>query len=460
MNKVKKSSNMKKLRFSLMLLALPLIATSCEECDEPFCTKKNHNHTKSLIEMYITSESLGLDNIYLHSPYLRTRHQLLYDYLLPSGEFGINYNLDRQTGVTFFGLYREELKYVVTKNEVYEAQIGMELLLPSDIPLELNKKYYFGNVEGVNTDDGVVVPDSQYQHYSNGIHLSFMGHNFKSTHGWMMFTRLDEVSRNEDGTLNILDMRFGFVANSDEHTIIVEDGRIEDNPGDTRNDRAKPSFVNGMIGARYQDIIYCNCNVRDADEFAYMAMPQSEYDYYNQTTAEEVFERGTIVDLAPYKESIDDNSDLIRLNYIIDGLTPNTEYMIFNAALNKATGIYLLRCYSDIKTQAPDGQEYEVFLWDPHTDVVTKNSATITMLLKYADTLNYYIYEGESYEGEKRMTPIEFDSVKSFIDVTYPTFEVKNLKPNTTYTITLEAKNCISTTEISTTFTTTAESNE
>ena len=451
---------MKKLIFSLMLLALPLIATSCEECNEPFCTKKNHNHTKSLIEMYITSESLGLDNIYLHSPYLRTRHQLLYDYLLPSGEFGIRYNLDRQTGVTLFGLYREELKYVVTKNEVYEAQIGMELLLPSDIPLELNKKYYFGNVEGVNTDDGVVVPDSQYQYYSTGIHLSFMGHNFKSTHGWMMFTRLDEVSRNEDGTLNILDMRFGFVANSDEHTIIVEDGRIEDNPGDTRNDRAKPSFVNGMIGARYQDIIYCNCNVRDADEFAYMAMPQSEYDYYNQTTAEEVFERGTIVDLAPYKESIDDNSDLIRLNYIIDGLTPNTEYMIFNAALNKATGIYMLRCYSDIKTQAPDGQEYEVFLWDPHTEVVTKNSATITMLLKYADTLNYYIYEGESYEGEKRMTPIEFDSVKSFIDVTYPTFEVKNLKPNTTYTITLEAKNCISTTEISTTFTTTAESNE
>ena len=451
---------MKKLIYSLMLLALPLIVTSCSKCDEPFCTKKNHNHTKSLIEMYITSESLGLDNIYLHSPYLRTRHQLLYDYLLPSGEFGIRYNLDRQTGVTVFGLYREELKYVVTKNEVYEAQIGMELLLPSDIPLELNKKYYFGNVEGVNTDDGVVVPDSQYQYYSTGIHLSFMGHNFKSTHGWMMFTRLDEVSRNEDGTLNILDMRFGFVANSDEHTIIVEDGRIEDNPGDTRNDRAKPSFVNGMIGARYQDIIYCNCNVRDADEFAYMAMPQSEYDYYNQTTAEEVFERGTIVDLAPYKESIDDNSDLIRLNYIIDGLTPNTEYMIFNAALNKATGIYLLRCYSDIKTQAPDGQEYEVFLWDPHTEAIAEDSATLSMLLKYADTLSYYIYEGESYEGEKRMTPIEFDSVKSFIDVTYPTFEVKNLKPNTTYTITLEAKNCISTTEISTTFTTTAESDE
>jgi hypothetical protein len=447
-----------------MLLALPLIATSCEECDEPFCTRKSHNHRRSLIEMYITSESLGLDNAHIYSPYLRTRHQLLYDYLLPDGEFGISYNLGHQTGVTFFGLYREELKYVVTKNEVYEAQIDIDLLLPSDIPLEINQKYYFGNVEGVNTDDGVVVPDSQYKHYSNGIHLSFMGHNFEATHGWMMFTRLDEVSRDENRTRNILDMRFGFVANSDEHTIIVEDGRIEDNPGDTYDYTAKP-FINCIIGARYQDIIYCNCYVSDADEIAYMAMPQSEYDYYNQTSAEEVFERGTIVDLAPYKESIDDNSDLIRLNYFIDGLTPNTEYMIFIAALNKASGIYFLNFYSDIKTQAPDGQEYEVFLWDPHTDVVTKNSATITMILKYCDSLSYHICKGESCdcnakEVATKMIPIEFDTVKSFLNTVYPTIELEGLEPYTTYTVTIKAKNPMSTKISTITFTTTDESNE
>lgn len=455
---------MKKLIFSLLLLALPLIVTSCEECDEPFCTRKSHNHTRSLIEMYITSESLGLDNAHIYSPYLRTRHQLLYDYLLPDGEFVIHYNLDHQTGVTLFGLYREELKYVVTKNEVYEAQIDIDLLLPSDIPLEINQKYYFGNVEGVNTDDGVVVPDSQYKHCSNGIHLSFMGHNFEATHGWMMFTRLDEVSRDEDWTRNILDMRFGFVANSDEHTIIVEDGRIEDNPGDIHDYIAKP-FINGMIGARYQDIIYCNCYVSDADEIAYMAMPQSEYDYYNQTTAEEVFERGTIVDLAPYKESIDDNSDLIRLNYFIDGLTPNTEYMMFIAALNKASGIYFLNFYSDIKTQAPDGQEYEVFLWGPHTEVVTKNSATITMILKYCDSLSYHICKGESCDCNAKdvatkMIPIEFDKVKSFLDTVYPTIELEGLEPYTTYTVTIKAKNPMSTKISTITFTTTDESNE
>lgn len=455
---------MKKLIFSLMLLALPLIVTSCEECDEPFCTRKSHNHTKSLIEMYITSESLGLDNAHIYSPYLRTRHQLLYDYLLPSGEFGIHYNLDRQTGVTVFGLYREELKYVVTKNEVYEAQIGMELLLPSDIPFELNKKYYFGNVEGVNTDDGVVVPDSQYQHYSNGIHLSFMGHNFEATHGWMTFTRLDEVSRDEDWTRNILDMRFGFVANSDEHTIIVEDGRIEDNPGGIRNDRAKPSFVNGMIGARYQDIIYCNCNVRDADEIAYMAMPSSEYDYYNQTTAEEVFERGTIVDLAPYKEGKGDNPYPIELYYYIDGLTPDTEYMVFSAALNKTTGLYSMS-YSQIKTQAADGEEYKAFLWEPHAEAIAEDSATLSMLLKYADTLSYHICEGDSCDCSAEdiagtMIPVEFDNIRSFIDILYPTIELKGLKPNTTYTVTIEAKNPISTTVSTTSFTTTDESNE
>ncbi|MBQ5594892.1 MAG: hypothetical protein IIU78_04205 [Alistipes sp.] len=455
---------MKKLIFSLMLLALPLIATSCEECDEPFCTRKSHNHTKSLIEMYITSESLGLDNAHIYSPYLRTRHQLLYDYLLPSGEFGIHYNLDRQIGVTVFGLYREELKYVVTKDEVYEAQIGMELLLPSGIPFELNKKYYFGNVEGVNTDDGVVVPDSQYQHYSNGIHLSFMGHNFEATHGWMMFTRLDEVSRDEDWTRNILDMRFGFVANSDEHTIIVEDGRIEDNPGGIRNHIAKPSWVNGGIGARYQDIIYCNCNVRDADEIAYMAMPSSEYDYYNQTTAEEVFERGTIVDLAPYKEGKGDNPYPIELYYYIDGLTPDTEYMVFSAALNKTTGLYSMS-YSQIKTQAADGEEYKAFLWEPHAEAIAEDSATLSMLLKYADTLSYHICEGDSCDCSAEdiagtMIPVEFDNIRSFIDILYPTIELKGLKPNTTYTVTIEAKNPISTTVSTTSFTTTDESNE
>jgi hypothetical protein len=254
-------------------------------------------------------------------------------------------------------------------------------------------------------------------------------------------------------------MRFGFVANSDEHTIIVEDGRIEDNPGDTYDYTAKP-FINCIIGARYQDIIYCNCYVSDADEIAYMAMPQSEYDYYNQTTAEEVFERGTIVDLAPYKESIDDNSDLIRLNYIIDGLTPNTEYMIFNAALNKATGTYSLCFYSDIKTQAPDGQEYEVFLWDPHTEVVTKDSATITMLLKYCDSLSYHICKGESCdcnakEVATKMIPIEFDTVKSFLNTVYPTIELEGLEPYTTYTVTIKAKNPMSTKISTITFTTT-----
>ena len=455
---------MKKLMYGFLLLAFSIMTTSCEKCDEPFCTRKSHNHTKSLIEMYITSESLVLDNIYLHSPYLRTRHQLLYDYLLPSGEFVINYNLDRQTGVTRFGLYREEIKYVTT-SKIYEANIDIELILPSDIPLELNKKYYFGDVEGVNTDDGVIVPESQYRFYNSKIEFSFMGNYFESTYGWIMFTRLDEVSRDEDWTPNILDMKFGFVANSDEHTITVEGGRIEDNPGNIRNDRATPSFVNGMIGARYQDIIYCNCNVRDADEIAYMAMPQSEYDYYNQTTAEEVFERGTIVDLAPYKESIDDNSDLIRINYYIDGLTPNTEYMIFNAALNKATGIYTLRYYSDIKTQAPDGQEYEVFLWDPHAETIAADSATLTMLLKYADTLSYHICEGENCDCNaediaKTMTAVEFDNIKSYIDVLYPTIEFEGLKPNTTYTVTIEAKNPISTTVSTTTFTTTAEEGE
>lgn len=455
---------MKKLIFSLMLLALPLIVTSCEECDEPFCTRKNHNHTKSLIEMYITSESLDLDNIHLYTPYLKTEYQLFYDFY--TGKFGIDYNMNLTTDVTKFSVHREELKYV-TPDEIYEAEIDLNLLLPSDIPLELNKKYYFGNVEGINTDDGIVVPESTSTYYKNGIYLSFMGHNFKSSHGWMMFTRLDEVSRREEYTNSILDMEFGFVAKDtcgDEHTIVVEGGRIEGNPGTTIDHNARPTWVNGGIGARYQDIIYDNCNVYYADEIAYMAMPQSEYDYYNQTTAEEVFERGTIVDLAPYKEGKGDNPYPIELYYYIDGLTPDTEYMVFDAALNKATGLYSMS-YSQIKTQPIDGEEYKAFLWEPHAETIAKDSATLSMLLKYADTLSYHICEGDSCDCSaediaETMIPVEFDNIRSFIDVLYPTIELKGLKPNTTYTVTIEAKNPISTTVSTTTFTTTAEEGE
>ena len=274
-----------------------------------------------------------------------------------------------------------------------------------------------------------------------------------------MFTRFDEVSRDENRTRSILDMEFGFEGrdNTGEHTVTVEGGRIVGNPGYVADENAKPTWSNGCIGAIYQDILYGYIGIYNADEFAYMCMPYSEFDYMNPTTAEEVFARGTVVDLAPYKEGRGDNPYPIKLYYYIDGLEPDTEYMEFCASLNKATGLYALS-YGKVKTQAVGGEEYKAFLWSlPNESLITANSASLKVLLKYADTLTYAICEGESCDGVEPTIPVTFDSLVSFVDIIYPVIEVDGLKPNTTYTVLFEAKNRASTTQMEVVFTTEAE---
>ena len=442
--------------FNIVAICSILLFVGCSKCDEPFCTNPKHNHTKSLIEMYVTSESLGLDNIHLYTPYLKTEYQPIGDSY--TGKFVMTRNLDLNTGVTYFSGYREELKYVAP-DKIREAQISLKLLLPSDIPFELNKKYYFGDIVGINTDDGVVVPESTYSWYSSKISLYFMGYSFKATHGWMMFTRLDEVSKDENRTHSILDLEFGFVAKdtTGEHTMIAEGGKIVDNPGTIIDGNAKPSWGNYKLGAIYHDIIYDYASVYNADEFAYMCMPYSEFDYMNPTTAKEVFERGTIVDLAPYKEGKESEPYPIELYYYIDGLEPDMEYMKFSAALNKTTGLYALS-YGKVKTQAVGGEEYKSILhYLPNESLITANSATLKVLLRYADALSYRIYEGVSGDNGGVMAPVAFDSLVSFVDVIYPIVEIENLKPNTTYTVVFEAKNRASVTQTVETFTTGSE---
>ena len=447
---------MRRFIFNIVAICSVLLVVGCSKCDEPFCTNSKHNHTKSLIEMYVTSESLGLDNAHIYTPYLKTEYELIGDNY--TGEFAMVRNLNLQSGVTYFKAHREELKYVAP-DKIREAQITLSLLLPNDIPFELNKKYYFGDVEGINTDDGVVVPESTDGWYESKIVLVYMGYWLESTSGWMMFTRLDEVSRDENRTRSMLNMEFGFEGrdNTGEHTVTVEGGRIVGNPGYVADEKAKPTWGNGKLGAIYHNIIYANTSVYNADEIAYMCMPYSEFDYSNPTTAEEVFARGVVVDLAPYKEGKGDNPYPVKLYYYIDGLEPDTEYMEFCASLNKSTGLYALY-YGKIKTQVVGGEEYKPLVhYLPNESQITANGATLKVLLRYADTLNYTICEGDSCEDDEPKIPVTFDSLVSFVDVIYPTFEVKALKPNTTYTVLLEAKNRATTTLIEITFTTEAE---
>ena len=447
---------MRRFIFNIVAICSVLLFVGCDECDEPFCTNSKHNHTKSLIEMYVTSESLGLDNAHIYTPYLKTEYQLIGDSY--TGEFAMVRNLNLQSGVTYFRAHREELKYVAP-DKIREAQITLSLLLPSDIPFELNKKYYFGDVEGINTDDGVVVPESTDGWYESKIVLVYMGYWLESTSGWMMFTRLDEVSRDENRTRSMLNMEFGFEGrdNTGEHTVTVEGGRIVGNPGYVADEIAKPSWGNSRQGAIYQDVVYAYTSVYNADEIAYMCMPYSEFDYMNPTTAEEVFARGTVVDLAPYKEGKGDNPYPIKLYYYIDGLEPDTEYMEFCASLNKSTGLYALS-HGKVKTQAVDGEEYKPLVhYLLNESQITANSASLKVLLRYADTLSYRIYEGESCEGVEPTIPVTFDSLVSFVDVIYPVIDIENLKPNTTYTVVVEAKNRMFTTQKEITFTTESE---
>ena len=401
--------------------------------------------------MYVTSETLGLDNIHLYTPYLKTKYQPIGDNY--TGKFVITHNLNLHTGVTYFSGHREELKYVAP-DKIREAQITLSLLLPSDIPFELNTKYYFGDVEGINTDDGVVVPESTDGWYSSKISLSFMGCWFEATYGWMMFTRLDEVSRDENRTHSMLNMEFGFegIDNTGEHPVTVVGGKIVGNPGSVVDENAKPTWANSGMSAIYHDILYGYTGIYNADEFAYMCMPYSEFDYMNPTTAEEVFALGTVVDLAPYKEG--DNPYPIMLNYYIDGLEPDTEYMKFCAALNKATGLYALS-YGKVKTQAVGGEEYKAFIhYLPDESHIAASSASLKVLLHYADTLTYAICEGDSCEGVEPTIPVAVDSLVSFVNVVYPVIEVDDLKPNTTYTVIFEAKNRASATQMEVVFTT------
>ena len=61
---------MKKLIYCLVAMVAASAMTSCDKCNEPICTKPNHNHTKSPIEMYVTCPEWGLENQYIGTPYV------------------------------------------------------------------------------------------------------------------------------------------------------------------------------------------------------------------------------------------------------------------------------------------------------------------------------------------------------------------------------------------------------
>ena len=450
---------MKNFIYCLMVLVAASVMTSCDKCNEPICTKPNHNHTKSPIEMYVTSSEWDLVNQYIGTPYLKTYYPIINDTY--TGEFGLNYNYDGMLGHTKFSLNRQTL-ILETPNEVKELEITFYLHLPEDIPFELNKKYYFGNVNGVNTNDGVVVPDcANKDNYvrENGIFLSRKIDYFESTYGWIMFTRLDEVKQDINHKDYMMNMEFEFVTldeESGEELIRVERGKIEDNPGKVI-DNDSPKFDNVYVGASYYDAVYYSYTVYYADESAYLCLPVAECD--DNIAPEDVFARGVVIPLAPYFTNNKWNNRVVSIYDCIEDLEANTSYKLFIAAHDKENDKYEY-CIKEFATQKQGKEKrHEVVLSDIYIETLSSDKVTLGLIVNNADLLCYHICEGDSCncilsDIESGMTDIAFDSNMSFVHSIYPTFEIEGLKPNTTYHITVKAANRISTAQKELTFTT------
>ena len=450
---------MKKLIYCLMALVAASVMTSCDKCNEPICTKPNHNHTKSPIEMYVTCPEWGLENQYIGTPYLKTHYPIIHDTY--TGEFGLNYNYEGMLGQTKFSLYRETL-ILETPNGAEELDVLFYLCLPGDIPFELNKKYYFGNVEGVNTDDGVVVSNCANSNgyvRENQIRLDRKVEYFESTYGWMMFTRFDEVKQDVNHKDYMMNMEFEFVTldeESGEELIRVERGKIEDNPGGVI-DNDSPKFNNVYVGSTYYDAAYYSYTVRDADESAYLCLPVAECD--DNITPKDIFARGVVTPLEPYFADNEWNNRVVTIYDCIEGLDANTSYKLFIAAHDKANNKYEY-CTKEFATQK-QGKENnnEIFLGEIEVESLASNTISLSVPVRNADTLTYHICEGDSCncissDIEAGMTDIEFNNYRSFIALGYASFEIEGLKPNTTYHITVNGYNRISTAHKEITFTT------
>ena len=213
---------MKKLIFSLMVLVAASTMTSCEKLQQIGALPEP---TKYFIEMNMTYDDWELDNTFI-STYNEWYWNVVNGDTL---EFKVKENYDGKEGLTTFMLTRHNVPIPCNnEDEVREVYIGFGLRL-QDIPLQKDTKYYFGDVEGVDTSDGVVA--SGHISMWGGMELQ------KSTLGWIKFTRLELTHDNDEGFADDyeIDLEFAFEVKDPETgevTLKVENGKILNNPGE------------------------------------------------------------------------------------------------------------------------------------------------------------------------------------------------------------------------------------
>lgn len=212
---------MKKLIFSLMVLVAASTMTSCEKLQQIGALPEP---TKYFIEMNMTYDDWGLDNTFV-STYNEWYCNVVNGDTL---EFKVKENYDGKEEQTNFTLTRHNVPIPCNnEDEVHYVYIGFGLGL-QDIRLQKDTKYYFGDVEGVDTSDGVVASG----------HISMWGdiELQKSTLGWMKFTRLERTHDNDKGPTYDYEIDFEFEfevkdPETGEITLKVENGKVIANPG-------------------------------------------------------------------------------------------------------------------------------------------------------------------------------------------------------------------------------------
>lgn len=210
---------MKKLIYYLMAMVAVCSITSCDKLVEVGVSPEP---TKYFIEMNMTYDDWGLDNTFI-STYTEDKYNSIRETL----DFCIKETYDNRR-LILFELTRENVPIPCNnEDEVHEVYIGFGLRL-QDTPLQKDTKYYFGDVEGVDTSDGVVA--SGHISMWGGMELQ------KSTSGWMKFTRLELTHDNDEGYADDyeIDLEFAFEVRDPETgeiTLKVENGKVIANPG-------------------------------------------------------------------------------------------------------------------------------------------------------------------------------------------------------------------------------------
>lgn len=195
------------------------VMTSCDKLVEVGVLPEP---TKYFIEMNMTYDYWGLDNTFI-STYTEDKYNPIRETL----DFSIKETYDNRR-LILFELTRENVPIPCNNDdEVHEVYIGFGLTL-QDTPLQKDTKYYFGDVEGVDTSDGVVA--SGHISMWGGMELQ------KSTLGWIKFTRLELIHDNDEGYADDYEIDFEFEfevkdPETGEITLKVENGKVIANPG-------------------------------------------------------------------------------------------------------------------------------------------------------------------------------------------------------------------------------------